>query len=589
LGEHRPTPEESRVAPAPAALRNSISVALAGSGGAGVMTAGNMLLEAAAQAGYYGLMTRTSGPQIRGGEAAAMVRLSTFPTDGQDDAFDALAAIDWQNVNRFAAELPLGPESFLLGDPAQGEPPEVFVKSGAKPAPVAFKALAKSVAGGWPNMVALGALGGLVGLPPEALERAVGKAMKKGGDALAAALAALKLGHAEAARIPGAPRLAPPPARSARWLISGNEAAGLGALRGGVRFVAAYPITPATELLEWMSPALTRIGGTLVQAEDELASINMALGASYGGVPSLTATSGPGLALMIEAIGLGITAEVPVTIVDVMRTGPSTGIATKNEQADLNIAMYGMHGDAPHLVVAPNSVADCVAATQWAVGLAESLQTPAIVLSDQYLGQARAIVDPAASAGAPAARLTAAAGTPGYKRYALTASGVSPMAIPGTPGTTYTADGLEHNERGTPSSQASDHLAQMDKRARKLEGLDCAAQWATLEGEGEIAILTWGSCTAPAREALARAREDGVKARLVSLRLLSPAQPARLRAALAGVKRALVIEQSHSGQFEKYLRAEYGLAAEVRSLRRPGPLPFRPEEIRRTLVDWSRA
>ena len=144
---------------------------------------------------------------------------------------------------------------------------------------------------------------------------------------------------------------------------------------------AAYPITPATELLEWRSPAQPKVGGTLVQAEDELASINMAIGASFGGVPSLTATSGPGLALMIEAIGLSVTAEVPVTVVDVMRTGPSTGIATKNEQADLNIALYGMHGDAPHVVVAPNSVSDCAAATQWAVSMAEQLQAPAIVLS----------------------------------------------------------------------------------------------------------------------------------------------------------------------------------------------------------------
>ena len=147
-----------------------------------------------------------------------------------------------------------------------------------------------------------------------------------------------------------------------------------------MRFVAAYPITPATELLEWLSPALSKIGGTLVQAEDELASINMAIGASYGGVPSLTATSGPGLSLMIEALGLGVVAEVPVVVVDVMRTGPSTGIATKSEQADLNIALYGLHGDARHVVVAPNSVSDCVAATEWAVGLAESLQVPAIVL-----------------------------------------------------------------------------------------------------------------------------------------------------------------------------------------------------------------
>jgi len=566
------------------ASNSSVSVALAGSGGAGVMTAGNMLLEAAAQAGYFSLMTRTSGPQIRGGEAAAMVRVSTFATDAQDDRFAVLAAIDWQNVARFAAELPLDARSLIIGDPSAGEPPELFMKSGARYLPLPLKALAKQIDGGWPNMVALGVLAGLMRLPAEALERAIVKSMKKGRES---GISAARLGRAQVAQLDGFP-LAPPPAKAARWLITGNEAAGLGALRGGVRFVAGYPITPATELLEYMAPALNKLGGALVQAEDELASINMILGASYGGAPALTATSGPGLSLMIEALGLGVTAELPVVVVNVMRTGPSTGIATKSEQADLNIALYGLHGDAPHVVVAPNSVADCLAATEWAVQMAEALQVPAIVLSDQYFGQARAVVDrPAASRPGPGRALAQAGATP-YKRYAVTDSGISPMALPGAAGLAYTADGLEHNERGIPSSQASDHLAQMDKRARKLAQFDPGDHWASLEGEGEIAVITFGSCTGPVREAFARARADGIAARLVSLRLLSPAQPERLQRALAGVKRVLVVEQNHSGQFLRYLRGEYDLPGVVTSLRRPGPLPFRPEEIHRGLVELAR-
>ena len=567
---------------------SSVSVALAGSGGAGVMTAGNMLLEAAAQAGYYSLMTRTSGPQIRGGEAAAMLRVCTFPTDAQDDRFAVLAAIDWQNVGRFAAELPLAAGSLIIGDPAKGEVPEIFLKSGARYLPLPLHALAKQIEGGWPNMVALGVLAGLMRLPAEALERAIAGSMKKGGEKRSeAGIAAARLGFAQVGSL-NEFSLEKPEPKPGRWLITGNEAAGLGALRGGVRFVAAYPITPATELLEYMAPSLAKLGGTLVQAEDELASINMVLGASYGGVPALTATSGPGLSLMIEALGLGVTAEIPVVVVDVMRTGPSTGIATKSEQADLNIALYGLHGDAPHLVVAPNSLADCAAATEWAVQLAELLQVPAIVLSDQYFGQARAVVDAPVSEGKAVERTRAKEGE-SYKRYALTDSGVSPMALPGMPGLAYTADGLEHNERGIPSSQAADHLAQMDKRARKLAQLDPGEAWASIEGEGEIAVVTFGSCTGPVREAFARARADGVAARLVSMRLLSPAQPERLKRALAGVKRVLVVEQNHGGQFLRYLRGEYELPGEVASLRRPGPLPFRPDEIHRRLVEWGKA
>jgi 2-oxoglutarate ferredoxin oxidoreductase subunit alpha len=565
--------------------RASVSLALAGSGGAGVMTAGNLLLEAAAQDGYYALMTRSSGPQIRGGEAAAMLRISSFATDGQDDRFQVLAAIDWQNVARFAAEIPLDASSLILGDPAQGAAPEVFLRTGARYAPVPFKDLAKQQKDAWPNMIALGVLGALIGLPSESIERAVAKSMKKGVDA---GIAAARIGMAQAGAL-GAFPLAKPPSQGKRWLVTGNEAAGFGALRGGVRFVAAYPITPATEMLEWLAPNLAKVGGRMVQAEDELASINMILGASYGGVPALTATSGPGLSLMIEALGLGVAAEIPVVVVDVMRTGPSTGIATKTEQADLNLALYGLHGDAPHVVVAPNSLADCARATEWAVHLAESLQLPAIVLSDQYFGQARGVVDLPASNRAAAARRIAQAGSSPYQRYAITPSGISPMALPGTAGCAYTADGLEHNERGTPSSQSADHAAQMEKRARKLAQLDPGEDWATLEGEGDLAVVTFGSCTGPVREALGRARAEGAEARLISVRLLSPAQPQRLARALEGVKRVLVVEQNHSGQFLRYLRAEGGLAGEVKSLRRPGPLPFRPSEIHRQIVQWGNA
>ena len=262
-------------------------------------------------------------------------------------------------------------------------------------------------------------------------------------------------------------------------------------------------------MLEWLAPALPKVGGVLVQAEDELASINMIIGASYGGVPSLTATAGPGLSLMTEALGLAVAAEVPIVVVDVMRGGPSTGIPAKSEQSDCQLAVNGLHGDAPRIVVAPNSIADCVAATQWAVHLAEALQSPAIVLSDQYFGQTRAVVDPPADIGLASERLKAGAEAEGYKRYAITASGISPMAIPGTPGTAYTADGLEHNERGLPSSQSGDHIRQLDKRAKKLADFDYGERWAEVEGEGELAVVTFGSCTGAAREAIARAAAKG--------------------------------------------------------------------------------
>jgi 2-oxoglutarate ferredoxin oxidoreductase subunit alpha len=328
------------------------------------------------------------------------------------------------------------------------------------------------------------------------------------------------------------------------------------------------------------------VGGALFQAEDELAAINMIIGASYGGVPALTATSGPGLSLMTEALGLATAAEIPIVVVDVMRAGPSTGIPTKSEQADLNVAVYGMHGDAPHIVVAPQSIPDCLFTTQWAIHLAEALQAPALVLSDQFIGQSVAAIDRPAEASFVGRRARPSQQNGSYKRYELTASGVSPMAVPGMNGGQYTADGLTHNERGTPTSSDNDHRVQLDKRRSKLERFDYGSDWLTREGDGEIAIVTWGSLTGAVREAAAELRDRGLAVRLIAPRLLSPVQPERFNAALDGVKRILVVEQSHGGQFYRFLRAHYDLPAEVRSLSRPGPLPIRPSEIVRAATQW---
>jgi 2-oxoglutarate ferredoxin oxidoreductase subunit alpha len=176
-----------------------------------------------------------------------------------------------------------------------------------------------------------------------------------------------------------------------------------------------------------------------------------------------------------------------------------------------------------------------------------------------------------------------------YRRYAITESCVSPMAIPGTPGAAYTAEGLEHNERGIPSSQSADHIAQLAKRETKLCRHDYGKRWADVGGEGDVAVVTFGSCTGPVREALVRAAAEGTKARLVSMRLLSPAQPERLARALEGAKRVLVVEQNQGAQFYRYLRAHFDLPGEVLSFHRPGPLPIRPEEIYRKIIEWSRA
>jgi 2-oxoglutarate ferredoxin oxidoreductase subunit alpha len=567
----------------------SLSIAIVGSGGAGALTVGNLILEAASAAGWQGLLTRTVGPQIRGGEAAALLRLANGPIECLPDHFDVLIGVDWLNAHRFGPEIELSPQSLVISDPRGGDVPESVSRSGARIVEIPMKDIAKTIPDGRANMIALGIAGKLIGIGADVLSALLEKQLgSKGPLAVETSRTALSAGFTAAAELDLGMRLARPQTTSGkRWLASGNETTGLGAIRGGVRFAAAYPITPATEILEWLAPALPKVGGTLLQAEDELAAINMIIGASYGGTPALTATSGPGLSLMIEALGLATAAEIPIVVIDVMRGGPSTGIPTKSEQGDLNIAIYGLHGDAPHLVLAPQSVADCLFTTQWATYLAETMQTPAIVLSDQFVGQSRAAIERPADVSFIGRRERATEFAGSYKRYALAANGVSPMAIPGTRGGQYTADGLTHTEGGIPTSSAADHLAQLDKRRNKLEQFVYGDHWATIEEEdGDLAIITWGSLTGAVREGIARAAQDGAAATLIAPRLLSPVQPERLVSALKGKKRILVVEQTHGEQFHRYLRAHYDLPGTVRVLNRPGPLPIKAGEIHRAIMEW---
>jgi 2-oxoglutarate ferredoxin oxidoreductase subunit alpha len=574
-----------------------ISLAITGSGGAGSITAGELLLKLAGNNGCFGMMRGSFGPQIRGGEAAALVRISHTPVECMNDCFDLLLALDWRNADRFAGEIKLSPDSLIIADPAQGEIPVAIRELNVDIIEIPMKALAKAVSGGRPNMVALGLLVHWLGFSGEKAGRLIDQVFAgKSEEIVSGSRAAFAKGFTEPLIVEAREARKPPePSETGhagdRWQLSGNEACGLGALRGGIRFAAAYPITPASDLLEWLSPRLEELGGSLVQAEDELASINMVIGASFGGIPSMTATSGPGFALMTEAMGLAIASETPAVVVNVMRGGPSTGIPTKSEQVDLNIALYGIHGDAPHLVLGALDHADCILTTEWAVRLAEAMQTLAVVLTDQILAQSR-VLTPKPEYKLPAieARNKASdelAEGENYQRYKLTANGVSPMATPGTPSRMYVAEGLEHCENGRPSSAASDHLEQLDKRDRKISDFDFGEHWAQIDGHGKTAIITWGSSTAAAREAATRLRDGGHKVKVIGLRLLMPVSPDKLIHELEGVERVLIVEQSHSKQFHHYLRAFYDIEPETHTLARPGPLPITPGEIVEHFENWS--
>lgn len=557
-----------------------LSIAITGAGGAGVISCGELVLQAWARQGGRGLLRKAFGPQIRGGESAALLKLTSDERYTAAARYNLVLALDWGNFSRFEDEIRLGPDCWVICEEGVELPPEVTAAAPrVVPLPMAQLA-ADAHPDGRVNMLALGVLGGLLGLAAEDLcELAEHKLAGKPEAYREAAVACIRAGVAQQldVHLP-----VPPRGAGDAWYLSGNQAAGFGALTAGVRFVAAYPITPASDVLEWMASGLEQVGGQLVQAEDELAAINMIIGAAFGGVPAFTATSGPGLALMTESIGLAVASETPITVFNVMRGGPSTGIPTKSEQSDLNIALSGLHGDAPHLVLAPLDIADCVFTTGWAVQLAQQLQTAAIVLSDQFIGQSTAVVSEPRRCAAPSSIPAVADGD--YLRYKLTSTGISTVAAPGDAGQRFTADGLEHNEKGTPSAKHSDHQRQLDKRLRKLEVFDYGQDWARCDGDGPVALICFGSASAPVAEAATLLAEQGVHARQVSLRLIAPLQCEALKQVLAGSERLLVIEQNHGAQLFRYLRGQMDFEQQLHSYAVPGPVPLDPQEIARQVL-----
>lgn len=554
---------------------STLCIAIVGSGGAGVVSLGELVLRTAAQQGYFGLMRKSFGPQIRGGESAAIIRLGTRDVANFDGDIQLLLAIDWNNFSRFGDEIKVTSNTVIVQDanagalPPQIPPQKVHTRD--------FKGSAREAGSDKVNMAMLGFIGAWIGAEVDQIAPLIERHLSRAdADIRQVNSRAMVQGFA-LQPVDGMPLLGPANKRET-WIATGNQLAGLGALEAGVRFVAAYPITPASDCLEWIAGQIPGQGGHLVQAEDELSAINMIIGAGYAGVPAMTATSGPGLALMSEAMGLAVASETPIVVLNVMRGGPSTGIPTKSEQSDLNIALHGLHGDAPHIVLAALSIADCFHTMAWATELATRLQTLVIVLTDQFLAQSTQIIPPLNEVSYAAVGRDKLPDADTFARYELTDSGVSPVALPGDAGCMFTADGLEHTENAVPSPKASDHEQQLDKRRRKLENFDFGDDWAEVYGDGDNVLLCWGSVKAAALEAQSLLRNQGHSIKVVALRLLMPLPKLKLQRLCANAQRILLVEQNHQAQCAQYLRSlDQGFV--FYSFARPGPTLITPQEI----------
>ncbi len=562
--------------------RSECALAVIGSGGSGMMQLGDLLIETAAACGLYGLLTRTYGPEVRGGGSAGFLRLGSRAFEVLPDKLDLAVVFDWNNSEHVQQEFQFKPDGWLLYEETAGDPPDWLPREVLR-CPVPWKHLAVEIGSeARPNLVAFGALCQLLGLGHDPAGAAMSVRLGEQGGELA--LRAFKRGAAWVEQVGKRGWRLPVVAIDVRrWVLTGNDAIVLGALHAGCGFFSGYPITPATGIMEALSRHLPERGGLLVQAEDELAAINMAIGASFAGTRAMTATSGPGFSLMAEGLGLAVMAEVPLVVIDVQRVGPSTGIATKTEQADLWAAVASSHGDNPRVVLAPSSVRGCAELTVRAFQIAEAYRLPVIVLSDQFLGSRTEILD-----SIPLEEMDRQEQTADERveaRAGVRGSGLSgadvPMMLTGMPGGEYTGESLEHDPSGRPDSSFRMHEIQSRKRREKLQALGDEDGWIECCGDtnASVVLIAWGSTGGVVREAVRAASVQGRKVKGIILHLLFPPQPEQLDRMLRGVQVLYVAELSSMAQFLYYLRACYRLPARVVSLARPGGMPYRLREL----------
>jgi 2-oxoglutarate ferredoxin oxidoreductase subunit alpha len=571
---------------------HDLIIGMAGAGGDGVVSAGESLITAAALDRYYAILTKSFGPQIRGGESSFRLRISTAPVHTPGGILDIAVALNWDDFFRFGAELPIAGHTILVHDSAHAAEPGRL--AGVRPgqviaAPIA--ALAREIAGheAAKNTVVLGLLAEWFGLMPDTLLAGLRKRFaKKSADVLERNERAFDAGrrHAAAHPIAHGSRLDPPAAGAAGGaplLVDGNEMCAAAAIVAGCTFFGGYPITPSTEIMQFLGRELWKHGGVVLQAEDEIAGAGAAVGASFAGHKAMTATSGPGMSLKTEMLGLATIAELPLVCVNVQRGGPSTGMPTKSEQSDLFQAAFSAHGDVVRPVLAATSVADMFQTTVDAFNIAEQYQTPVILLSDAELGQRKEVVAPIDTGRVRIAerRRPSPHELESYVRYALTDSGISPISEPGMPGGAYLAAGIEHNEHGDPTASGEMHARMNEKRIRKLDPLTRWRGAVTVTGDPDapIGLIAWGSVAGVAREALERAGRLGVHAKLLVPTLLYPVPQPSYDDFFGSIRTGLVVEQSFQGQLYRLLRMFVNVPPGVAPLARSGANPFTAIEI----------
>lgn len=572
-----------------------IQIALCGSAGDGTIAAGDILRNAVAAAGYRVISFDVYPPEIRGfGKCISRLRITTEQSYALKRQSDVFVSLDDSHAIPHVGEVrddgAVIYESQPVGSCPEGSHISGHIRPGQIPYGIPVRELSEKSTGGGRsrNLVVLGFIAGLFGLAPLPFHRIIEKKFTRQGPGVVsrnqagfqagfdAGVATFKLDDVAFAPLDKKPNT------DQVVMLSGNAAVAQGCMDAHLDTFFGYPITPATSIMERLAVAMPKRGGRLLQTEDEISAMAAAIGAGFTGVRSATATSGPGLALMAEMIGLATMAEVPCVVFVSQRGGPSTGMPTKTEQSDLNSALYGSPGDSQHIVIAPTNVEGCYRCAGKAFEMAERYQTPVIVLLDLYLSNRYETVTLAASgppfdlnSNKPMRRLEAGEV---YKRYALTDDGISPRAVPGDAGCMHVITGLEHNELGRPSDQEEMHAAMSRKRHIKLLGALEHPDFTVSKRFGDggrvrVGLLSWGSTFGECLEAMFMAQAEGIACAAMKVVMLAPFPAQPVADFMADCEVVLVPEVNYEGQFAQLVQ---GVLAKpvVRLSRVPGsPMP----------------
>jgi 2-oxoglutarate ferredoxin oxidoreductase subunit alpha len=566
---------------------NDMTFKIAGAAGQGVESSGVGFAQALAQGGLQIFALQDYMSRIRGGLNFFQVRVHEQPLYCHKEAVHILLPLNKEALEAHQGDLVEG--GGIIYDESLKVDRRTVASRGRKAMPVPLLEIAKEHGERvMANTAALGAAAGVVGYAYERLAGVIRKNFRRKGDEIVAANLRVARGaylYAQERYAAGFEwKLQQVADAPERLVMAGNQAFALGALAGGCRFVSAYPMTPATSIIEWMAKHEHDFGVVTKHAEDEIAAINMAIGANFVGARAMTATSGGGFSLMAEALGLAGMNEVPLVVVNAQRGGPSTGLPTRTEQSDLQFVLSASQGEFPRLVLAPGTIEECFEVGWRSFNLAERYQTPVIVLTDQLLAASLRTVDVDAiefgkveiDRGKLLSSEELDALTGEYKRHLFVEDGISPRAVPGHPNAVYATASDEHDEFGHISEDQDNRIRMMQKRMKKLETARQDIEPPIRYGpESAPTVLAgWGSTYGVLREVVDRL--DG-KARLVHFRDLWPfAAEAAVEALQGG--RLVVVENNYTGQFKRLLQGETCIEVDQVISRYDGR-PFSPEDV----------